>query len=275
MVVFEPKSRTQPHLFYKSTPLFANKKVDCKTVCIFAYSSTCEQSNKRSGTRLKMESETGVDFLSPHMLCRHVRLVHFAQPRSQSSSGISDMTSPVKLVGKVCAITLASKPPLVTRIARTGLGTRLHFTYETLKPRLTGEKKWLFSSLIKEALLWGYTYCVPRLNFKTHCLTFWRASHVPVSVSLQYCICTCLCHFPASSHLCVICHLFICLLPSFLLSYVAASRHAKNGGIWNLGDVCLPREYLLNFIQSLPKDHGLWACGTICSVRSGQGSEFE
>ena len=127
MVVFEPKSRTQPHLFYKSTPLFANKKVDCKTVCIFAYSSTCEQSNKRSGTRLKMESETGVDFLSPHMLCRHVRLVHFAQPRSQSSSGISDMTSPVKLVGKVCAITLASKPPLVTRIARTGLGTRLHF----------------------------------------------------------------------------------------------------------------------------------------------------
>ena len=26
MVVFEPKSRTQPHLFYKSTPLFVNKK---------------------------------------------------------------------------------------------------------------------------------------------------------------------------------------------------------------------------------------------------------
>ena len=41
-----------------------------------------------------------------------------AQPRSQSSSAISDVTSPVKLVGK-------SKPPLVTQTARTGLGTRL------------------------------------------------------------------------------------------------------------------------------------------------------
>ena len=46
------------------------------------------------------------------------------QPRSQSSSAISDVTSPVKLV--TCqAITLGSKPPLVTRIARKGLGTRL------------------------------------------------------------------------------------------------------------------------------------------------------
>ena len=44
------------------------------------------------------------------------------QPRSQSSSAISDVTSPVKLVGK---IRLNSKPPLVTRIVRTGLGTRL------------------------------------------------------------------------------------------------------------------------------------------------------
>ena len=33
--------------------------VDCKTVRIFAYSSTREQSNKRSGMRLKTESETG------------------------------------------------------------------------------------------------------------------------------------------------------------------------------------------------------------------------
>ena len=33
-------------------------KVDCKTVRIFAYSSTGEQSNKRSETRLKTESET-------------------------------------------------------------------------------------------------------------------------------------------------------------------------------------------------------------------------
>ena len=32
--------------------------LDCKTVRIFAYSSTREQSNKRSGMRLKTESET-------------------------------------------------------------------------------------------------------------------------------------------------------------------------------------------------------------------------
>ena len=35
------------------------KLIDCKTVRIFAYSSTREQSNKRSGMRLKTESETG------------------------------------------------------------------------------------------------------------------------------------------------------------------------------------------------------------------------
>ena len=32
---------------------------DCKIVCIFAYSSTREQSNKRSETRLKTVTETG------------------------------------------------------------------------------------------------------------------------------------------------------------------------------------------------------------------------
>ena len=51
------------------------------------------------------------------------------QPRSQSSSAISDVTSPVKLR----AIALGSKPPLVTRIARTGLGTRLKKTYNNNK----------------------------------------------------------------------------------------------------------------------------------------------
>ena len=53
------------------------------------------------------------------------------QPRSQSSTAISDVTSPVKLVGKIHrvrprAIASVSKTPLVTRIARTGLDTRLH-----------------------------------------------------------------------------------------------------------------------------------------------------
>ena len=40
-------------IIYKRFPL------DCKTVRIFAYSSTREQSNKRSEMRLKTESETG------------------------------------------------------------------------------------------------------------------------------------------------------------------------------------------------------------------------
>ena len=50
------------------------------------------------------------------------------QPRSPSSSATSDVTSPVKLVGKIRAIAFGSKPPLVTRIARTGLGTRMGTT---------------------------------------------------------------------------------------------------------------------------------------------------
>ena len=47
------------------------------------------------------------------------------QPCSQSSSAISEVTSPVKLVGKICEDAIGSKTPLVTQIARTGLGTRL------------------------------------------------------------------------------------------------------------------------------------------------------
>ena len=53
--------------------------VDCKTVRIFAYSSKREQSNKRSGTRLKTESETGErQFFS----LASVRLVRHALPIS-------------------------------------------------------------------------------------------------------------------------------------------------------------------------------------------------
>ena len=39
-------------------PCFSDKILDCKTVRIFAYSSTREQSSKRSGARLKKASET-------------------------------------------------------------------------------------------------------------------------------------------------------------------------------------------------------------------------
>ena len=45
--------------------------LDCKAVRIFAYSSTCKQSNKRSGTRLKPRARLGIElkiriFPSPH-----------------------------------------------------------------------------------------------------------------------------------------------------------------------------------------------------------------
>ena len=78
-------------------------------------------------------------FFSLPATCR--LFLHGVQPRSQLSSAISHMTSPVKLVGKIRAIALGSKPPLVTRIARTGLGTRLHgviFTLALLSLRKNG-----------------------------------------------------------------------------------------------------------------------------------------
>ena len=40
----------------KNTSKLRSKRLDCKTVRIFAYSSTREESNKRCGTRLKTES---------------------------------------------------------------------------------------------------------------------------------------------------------------------------------------------------------------------------
>ena len=54
--------------------------LDCKTVRIFAFSSTREQSNKRSGMRLKTESETG-ERRSPHTPYGRVRLARFARVR--------------------------------------------------------------------------------------------------------------------------------------------------------------------------------------------------
>ena len=47
--------------------------LDCKTVRIFAYSSTREQSNKMSGMRLKTERETGERRFFPSRLTRFAR----------------------------------------------------------------------------------------------------------------------------------------------------------------------------------------------------------
>lgn len=51
-------------------PIF---KKDCKTVHIFAYSSTGGYSNKKSGVRLKKESKTGVRLT--HLVC--MRLLRY------------------------------------------------------------------------------------------------------------------------------------------------------------------------------------------------------
>ena len=59
--------------------------IDSKTVCIFAYSSSREESNKRSGTTLKTESKTGERrfrvSLSPPTPYGRVRLARFARVR--------------------------------------------------------------------------------------------------------------------------------------------------------------------------------------------------
>ena len=56
------------------------------------------------------------------------------QPRSQSSSAISNLTSHVKLFGRSRVIALVSKPPLLTQIARTVIGTRLVKTASSFLP---------------------------------------------------------------------------------------------------------------------------------------------
>ena len=71
------------HISVITLPFFL-VSVDCKTVRIFAYSSTHEQSNKRSGTRLKTESETRERrffFLSPHTPARALRAYKTLSPR--------------------------------------------------------------------------------------------------------------------------------------------------------------------------------------------------
>ena len=53
------KTHFQIILLFKEMGLKGiDMRLDCKTVRIFAYSSTREQSNKRSRMRLKTESET-------------------------------------------------------------------------------------------------------------------------------------------------------------------------------------------------------------------------
>lgn len=98
------------------------------------------------------------------------------------------------------------------------------------------------------------------------------------------CFTTIVCHFPASNHLCIICH-FICLLPSILLSYVAASMQGMlrkwDFRVSAFGPNLKPRRRrsttgILTQLHPIPAG-GPWMVSLWynCSVRSGQGSEFE
>ena len=58
-VLTDFRRRYKMHSVSRFSRTCALLELDCKTVRIFAYSSKREQSNKRSGTRLKTESETG------------------------------------------------------------------------------------------------------------------------------------------------------------------------------------------------------------------------
>ena len=66
--------------------LFKQKLLDCKTVRVFAYSSTREQSNKRSRTSLKTESETGERRSGWHDLPSNARAFSFLAPLEMQSS---------------------------------------------------------------------------------------------------------------------------------------------------------------------------------------------
>ena len=71
-----------PHLLHKTCNLEVLRcNIDCKTVRIFAYSNTREQSNKRSGTRLKTESERGRGETLKVRAYGRVRLESFARVR--------------------------------------------------------------------------------------------------------------------------------------------------------------------------------------------------
>ena len=102
---------------------------------------------------------------------------------------------------------------------------------ETLKLHLTGEKNDCLAVWSKKPS-YGVIHIVYQGWISKPIVWYFEEQAMSLSVfHYNIVFAACCRHVPASSHLCVICHLFICLLPSFLLSYVAATRHAKNGGL--------------------------------------------
>ena len=74
--------------------------VDCKTGRIFACSNTRELSNRRSGTRLKTESETGERLKRCCLLIGHNNAKGFSFPiKSQHSSSHWKSSNKVRYAG--------------------------------------------------------------------------------------------------------------------------------------------------------------------------------
>ena len=77
-----PSSDTDRSVPVLKSNLKCGHFIDCKTVRIFAYSSTRQQSNKRCGTRLKTESETTPYGRVRHARFARIRLLRHALPIS-------------------------------------------------------------------------------------------------------------------------------------------------------------------------------------------------
>ena len=139
------------------------------------------------------------------------------QSRSQSSSA----TSPVKLVGKICRgkFALGSKPPLVTLITRTGLGTRLVRT----------------PSYCVEICLWSSkTWTTPRLvSFKTKDSNLYGIPLAPVVIVKKV---------PAHHHLL---RIFIQIL-CYQGVHMQDKEHTESTGKICIGSFYLERPYYIN-----------------------------
>ena len=113
---------------------------------------------------------------------------HLVQPCSQSSSAISNVTSPVKLIGRIRVIALGSKPPLLSRIVRTGPGERLRLVSYNLMI-LVFINQWhpiYFKSRNQFFLFWPFLSRISRkqnfsfiFNFSFNNLHPWPFSGLP------------------------------------------------------------------------------------------------
>ena len=79
----------------------------------------------RDGVRLQAGRPERPKLITSAWFGESGRTYFTSQPRSQSSWAISNVTSSVKLFRRISLFQVSSKPPPLTRIARTGLGTRL------------------------------------------------------------------------------------------------------------------------------------------------------